>query len=169
MWLWAQILRRMGVAHQRLLAPETRVPGLSRGVVCVILRLAVLLLLHSCSWHRITGTSTVGTSSATHSTAASAGQLRPQRRTENFRNSITYSCVLFFFMVQFKLVMCVSVCQWDVVLNIWLAGWQRRATGVLERQRLAAGRRVQFSDDGMQCTNDAVGLHQCPAASWLDY
>jgi len=40
--LWAQISGGMGVAHQRLLVQKTRVPGLSRGVACVILRLAVL-------------------------------------------------------------------------------------------------------------------------------
>jgi len=31
------------VVHQRILASETRFPGLSRGIVCVILLLAVLI------------------------------------------------------------------------------------------------------------------------------
>jgi len=33
----------MGVIHQRIVALKTRLPGLSRGVVYVILRLAVLI------------------------------------------------------------------------------------------------------------------------------
>jgi len=45
--------RRKGVVHQRILALKTRVSGLSRGVVCVILLLAVLI-----QYQRVTDTQT---------------------------------------------------------------------------------------------------------------
>ena len=45
--------RRKGVDHQRILASKTRLPGLSRGVVRVILRLAVLI-----QYRRVTHTQT---------------------------------------------------------------------------------------------------------------
>jgi len=45
----------MGVIHQRIVALKTRLPGLSRGVVYVILRLAVLI-----QYRRVTHTQTDG-------------------------------------------------------------------------------------------------------------
>jgi len=45
--------RGRGVVHQRILASKNRLPGLSRGVVCVILRLTVLI-----QYRRVTHTHT---------------------------------------------------------------------------------------------------------------